>query len=84
MAPGTNCSAAEALFLFFRILRARLPGVGDFQQGLPILSVHLARDADTIRRVFPEFFRLPQPGLLGSHKGATLFFGTLFFNNFVM
>ena len=28
---GTNWSAAEALFLFFRILRALLPGVGNFQ-----------------------------------------------------
>ena len=82
-APGTNCSAVEALFLFFRILCAHLPGVGNFQQGLPVLSAHLARDADTIRRVLPEFFRLPQPGLL-SPTEATPIFGTLFFNNFVM
>lgn len=82
-APGTNCSAVEALFLFFRILCAHLPGVGNFQQGLPVLSAHLARDADTICRVLPEFFRLPQPGLL-SPTEATPIFGTLFFNNFVM
>ena len=83
-APGTHGSAAEAPFLFFRILGARLPGVGDFQQGLPVPSAHLVRNADTILRVFPEFVRLPQPGLLSPRSEATPVFGTLFSNNFVM
>ena len=53
-APGTNCSAAEALFLFFRIL-CEISGVGDFQKRLADFSAHLARDADTIRRACPNF-----------------------------
>jgi len=84
MALGTPRSAAEAPFFFLRILRARLPGVGDLQQGLPVPPAHLVRDADAIRRVFPEFFRLPQPGLLSPCNKATPVFGTLFSNNFVM
>ena len=84
MTPDTYRSAAEAPFPFFRVPRAHLPSVGNFQQSSPVLSAHLIRDADTIRRVFPEFFRLPQPGLLGPRKRATPVFGTLFSNNFVM
>lgn len=66
---GAGLSAAGALFFFFRILRTGLPGAGNFQQRLPVLSAHLVRDTDTIRRVFPEFFRLPQPGLLNPCRG---------------
>lgn len=84
VAEYLSLSCGGPLFLFFRVARARFPRVGNIQQGLPVLSAHLARDANTIRRVFPEFFRLPQPGLLSPRNGATRVFGTLFSNNFVM
>lgn len=76
--------AADTFLLFLRVLRARFPGVGDFQQRLAIFSAHLARDAETIRRVFSEFVRFQQPRLLSPCKEATPIFGTLFSNNFVM
>ncbi len=77
-------SAAEALLLFFGVLRARFPRLGNFQQRLPVRSAHLARDTEAISRVLPEFFRLPQRGLLSPRNEATPVFGTLFSNNVVM
>ena len=80
---ASNSLAAGTFFLFFRVLRTHFPGGGDVQQDLPVLPAHLARNADAIGCVFPEFFRLQQPRLLNPRKEATSIFGTLFSNNIV-
>lgn len=76
---GGPTSGAEIHFLFLRILRARFPRAGDFQQRLAVLSAHLARDTETIRRVFSEFVGLLQPRLLSPRQG-----GNVEFWNFVL
>ena len=75
--PGCRCRRRRVQivqlwrpFSFFSASCARISQASAISsKRLPVLSAHLARDADAIRRVLPEFFRLPQPGLLSPRRG---------------